>query len=373
MKKKEYCALGIMSGTSIDGLDFSLIKTDGKSNIKNLINEYYKFSDNFKDSIKKLIKKVNNIDYKLILKSDESKKFNEKFTELLFKQIKLFLYKNSIDIKSLDVIGIHGNTIIHKPRVGLSFQLGLGEVLSKKLNTIVVSDFRNNDIKQKGQGAPLVPKFHHARFSEKNKNVMVVNLGGISNFTLLKGKRQFFASDIGPGNKLIDEFCNLKFKIDYDKNGELSSKGKLIFKLLEEWKDKKFLKIPIPISFDNAFFKLEEFIQENNANRFDLLRTLTYFSAYLIFHLKSKIKCNVDKWVFSGGGVKNKTLMLDIKNLLGVESIYTTREYNLNPFFIEAQAFAYISVRTLKKLPSSYPKTTGCLKSSISGSIFYPN
>ena len=243
-----------MSGTSLDGLDFSLVKTDGKNNIKNLINDYYKFNQNFKESIKNFIKNINSSNYKFILKSKEFINFNKIFTEYIYKLITNFLSKNAIRIEFLDVIGIHGNTVIHKPDRGFSIQLGDAKILSKKLNKLIISNFRDNDIKEGGQGAPLVPIFHQNFFSEKNKKIMVVNIGGISNFTFLKGKRKILASDIGPGNKLIDEFCNLNFKVNYDTNGEISSKGKVINELIKRWVKKSFLGKSFPISFDNAFF-----------------------------------------------------------------------------------------------------------------------
>ena len=372
MKKKEYCSLGIMSGTSLDGFDFSLIKTDGKFNIQTLVDEYYEFNSNFKKSIRKLIKKIDSSNNLLIKDSDELEYFNLEYSELVLKLIKDFRHKNKSKMKNLDVIGIHGNTIIHQPENGISIQLGMPNFLSKNLNTAIVANFRDNDIKLKGQGAPLVPIFHQSQFSEKNKNIMVVNIGGITNFTLLKGKTKLFASDIGPGNKLIDEFCIKKFNKNFDDEGNFSKNGRLVEDLLKLWKKKPFLRYPFPISFDNSFFKLDEFLKKK-INKFDAIRTLTYFTAYQLLNLKLRMNLNIDKWIFSGGGVKNKTLMSDIKQLLYGDVVETTLSYRLNPFFIESQAFAYIAVRTLKKLPSSFPSTTGCLRSSISGSIYKPN
>ncbi len=369
VKKKEYCSLGIMSGTSIDGLDFSLIKTNGKNDIKTLFNCYYKFNSKLKQSIKSLIKKFNTLNYKSILESNDFMDFNRKFTELIIKKVNLFLKKYSINISSLDVIGVHGNTLLHNPKAGLSIQLGDPLLLSKKLKITIISNFRDNDIKKNGQGAPLVPIFHQCKFSENKKNVMVVNLGGISNFSFFKGRKITLASDIGPGNKLLDEFCSLNFNVNYDKNGELSSKGIIIPNLIEKWKKKKFINDSIPISYDNAFFRTKDFIRKNNYSHLDILRSLTYFSAYLIFNINKKLNYKIDKWIFSGGGVENKTLMNDLKKLLGTSTIFKTEIYGLDPFFIESMAFAYISVRTLKNLPSSFPQTTGCSERSVSGLI----
>ncbi len=372
MKKKEYCSLGIMSGTSLDGLDFSLLKTDGKENINFIFNEYTKFNSEFKANIKSIINKFNSLNYKLVMESSEYKKFNKEFTEYILKKIKEILQKNSIRTSLLDVIGFHGNTLIHNPKKGLSIQLGDPSALSKQLKLTVIGRFRDNDIKKNGQGAPLVPIFHRYQFSEEKKNIMIVNIGGISNFSLVVNKELVLASDIGPGNKLIDQFCQNNFNKDFDKNGELSLKGKLLEELINNWKNAKFLDKSYPISFDNSFFNLENFIKHKEFDIYDILRSLTFYSAYLIFNVQKKIDYKIDKWVFCGGGTSNLVLMQDIKNLLGKDRVFITKDFGLDPFYIESQAFAFISVRTMKGLPSSFPQTTGCDESCVSGVKFDP-
>ena len=370
MKKKEYCSIGIMSGTSIDGLDFSLIKTDGINNIQNLNNKFYRFNLHFRNNIKKLVKSINKKNYKEILKSKEYLLLNKNFTIFLSKKIDYFFKSNSIKKSSVDVLGFHGNTIIHEPSIGLSIQLGDPIFLAKLLKIKIITNFRNKDIDNQGQGAPLVPVFHKYLFAESNENVMVVNIGGISNFTFLEGKNKFFASDIGPGNKLIDEFCYKNFGKLFDKNGFLSAKGSILPDLIEVWKKKSFVTQKHPNSFDSEFFKLKEFTDNYNFNSFDLLRSLTFFSAYLIFNNKNKIKKKINKWIFCGGGTANSTLMNDLKKLLGKSKVYISDHFHFDPFFIESQAFAYIAVRTLQNLPSSFPETTGCLTKTVCGEIY---
>ena len=372
MKKKEYCSLGIMSGTSLDGIDFSLLKTDGRENINFIFNEYSKLSNQFQENVRSLINKFNSLNYKYMIESSEFLKFNKIFTDHIFKRILYVLKKKSISLSSLDVIGLHGNTLLHKPEKGLSIQLGNAEYLSKKLKIPVISTFRNNDIKKGGQGAPLVPIFHQYQFSEDNKNVIVVNIGGISNFSLISNKKLILASDIGPGNKLLDEYCQKMFDQDFDKDGLLASKGKILSNLVDTWKNFKFLNDCFPISYDNFFFKLENFIQSNKVECHDILRTLTFFSAYTIFSVNKRIKKKIDKWIFCGGGTSNKVLMKDLTNLIGKDKLFLTEDFGLDPFFIESQAFAFISVRTLEELPSTFPETTGCSKSTVSGVKFEP-
>lgn len=370
MKKKEYCSLGIMSGTSIDGLDFSLIKTDGELSFSGLSNEFYGFDRNFKKKIKNVIEKFNTLGENKVTSSSEFKGLNDEFTQLVLEKIKAFCNKNPVKKEFIDVIGLHGNTLFHKPDKGLSIQLGNSNFLYNKLDIPIISEFRKNDIFNKGQGAPLVPIFHKSRFSVSKKNNIVVNIGGISNFTLISNVGKIIASDIGPGNKLIDEFCQLEFNVEYDKNGLISSKGKIIKELISSWLEKKFLKFNYPISFDNSYFNLRDYLPKKPHSPYDILRTLTFYSAKIITTIECKFRETADSWVFSGGGTRNKTLMKDLEKLIGQEKIISSEVFGVNPFFTESQAFAYISVRTLRGLHSSFPNTTGCLRSSVAGKIF---
>ena len=372
MKRKEFYALGIMSGTSTDGLDFSLIKSDGKEKIKIIHNKYYKFNDKLKIKISNGIEKFKQL--KNSNKENELFKIlNKDFSRYLLKKLNLFFLSSKVSIDEIDMIGIHGNTLIHDPKDRKSIQLGNAKFISKELNKPVIYNFRKSDILLGGEGAPLVPIFHKAIFSKKKKNIIVVNIGGISNFTFLNGKKNtFFASDIGPGNFLIDTFCYKKFKRNFDFNGNLAKKGKVQFKLIDSWLKNKIFFEKFPKSFDTQDFK---FINSRNYkiySPYDILRTLTFFSAKLISLIKMSINFKIDSWIFVGGGVNNSLLMSDIKSLLIDEKLFISNEFGFDSSFIESAAFAYISIRTFKKLPSAFPNTTGCQKKSICGSICKP-
>ena len=371
MKRKEFYALGVMSGTSTDGLDFSLIKSDGKEKIKIIQNNYYKFNNKLKTKILNAIK-----DFKKSKKSSKEneifKNLNQEFSRYLLEKLNLFFLSSKASINEVDIIGIHGNTVIHNPKKGKSLQLGNVELISREFNKPVIYDFRKSDISLGGEGAPLVPIFHRAIFSKKKKNIIVVNIGGISNFTFLNGKKTFFASDIGPGNILIDDFCHKNFNKSYDFEGKIAKKGKIKFELINLWLKKKIFFEKPPKSFDTQDFN---FINSRNYKTYsthDMLRTLTFFSAKLISMIKLSINFKIDSWIFSGGGVNNTLLMSDIKNLLTNDKIFISNELGFDSSFVESAAFAYISIRTLKKLPSAFPKTTGCSKKNICGNIYIP-
>ncbi len=372
MKRKEFYALGIMSGTSIDGLDFSLIKSDGKEKIKIIQNKYYKFNNKLKIKISKGIDKFKQL--KKINKENEIfKNLNKDFNRYLLEKLNLFILSSKVSFSKIDMIGIHGNTLIHNPKYGKSIQLGNAELISKKLNKPVIDNFRKKDISLGGEGAPLVPIFHKAIFSKKKTNIIVVNIGGISNFTFLNGKKNtFFASDIGPGNTLIDTFCYKNFDKNFDFNGNLAKKGKIKFELINSWLKNKIFFEKFPKSFDTQDFKYIDSRNFKKYSPYDILRTLTFFSAKLISMLKSSINFKVNTWVFSGGGVNNSLLMSDIKSLLIDDKLFISDSLGFDSSFIESAAFAYISIRTFKKLPSAFPNTTGCLKKNVCGSIFIP-
>ncbi len=370
MKNKEFIALGIMSGTSIDGLDFSLIKSDGKDKIQILINHYFKFSLKTKLKIKNFIEK-NTLNNSFLKNSSSYERFNSQFSIYLLKKINFFFSLYNFNVNDVDVIGIHGNTILHRPSKGFSVQLGNAEMIAEKLKKPIICNFRNKDISLGGEGAPLVPIFHRAIFSKRNHNIVVINIGGISNFTFLGGKKRIFASDIGPGNSLIDKLCIKYFQKDFDKSGKLASKGKVIPKYIEALENKKIFKKKFPISFDSRNFDLKNFYLKN-LNKYDNLRNLTYLTAKIISNLKKRLSKNINYWILSGGGTNNFTMMSDLRNLLINEKIFLSDDLGYNSSFVESSAFAYISVRTMINLPSAFPSTTGCSKKNICGEIIFP-
>ena len=370
MKKKEYYSIGIMSGTSMDGFDFSLIKSDGVSQVKVLKNFYFRLGKKLKEKLRALIKNLNN-DFDKTMKSELFSCTQKEFSELVILNTKKFVKTNHINQDIIDVLGIHGVTLIHSPKKKISIQIGNAQHISNRLEKKVVSDFRANDLKNGGQGAPLVPIYHNAIFSSYKKNTLVINLGGISIYTLLS-KNKFYSSDIGPGNVLIDSLCKRFFKKNFDDKGELAENGKVNLNLIKNWTNKTFLKKRHPVSFDNYYFKLENFIS-SKVSMYDNLRSLTFYTAYIISNLESKLDRKIDEWIISGGGVKNITLMNHLKDLISNGEVLTAEDFDYHSDFIESQAFAFISIRTIRSLDSAFPETTGCKKSNICGKVFKPN
>ena len=372
MEKKLLNCLGMMSGTSMDGVDISLIKTDGENFFEKIIDKYYEFPDNLYDGLIKIRETINSKE-DLKIQKNEIKNLEKKFT--------LFHASLIDDLKSnfeIDVVGFHGQTIFHSPKNKISFQIGDGNLLSQLIRKKVVFNFRKNDIDHSGQGAPLTPVFHNLiskKINEKNRNISLyfINIGGITNLTKIdKNFDENFMEgyDIGPGNCLIDNWVRKNSRFKYDENGKIASLGKLNELTLNQ-------------AIDN--FEFNDFKNSLDINDFDIsfLRgldfeegcaTITEFTAYLIANGINNFRdrnTDLDLFIICGGGRKNNFLINRIKNYIYNEKRFIIKnvdDYEFDGDFIESQAFGYLAARSIYNLPISFPKTTRCLK-SISGGV----
>jgi len=349
MKKDKFFAIGVMSGTSFDGIDISLISSDGKKYFKPIISSFYKFSSKIRQKLFQISTNFNENQYSLgLLSSIESK-----ITQEYIKAIKAFISKNKL--RKIDLIGIHGQTIFHNPKKKISLQLCDSNILYNELKIKVISDFRQNDLKFGGQGAPLVPIFHKMLVSylDLKGNIIFINLGGVSNLTYIPLKGRLKAYDTGPGMSLLDQYVHLKKNKMFDRNGNFSLKGKINHKVLDSvLRDKYFNKRP-PKSLDKLYFSLKPF-EKLNFN--DACATISSFTGKSILREIAKFK--IEKVIVSGGGIKNRHIF-NILNEALKSKLFIIDEFKLDKDFIEAQAFAYLAIRRIKKLPISFPGTTG--------------
>ena len=379
--EKIYTSLGLMSGTSMDGVDASIIKSDGYGQFTNIFDEYYEFGENLQ---KKLIKLRNQILEKtdLITFSDELKDLEREITILHSEIVNKILlnYKGEVDF-----IGFHGQTIFHNANLKISRQLGDGKLLSQLVKKTVVYNFRQNDLENGGQGAPLVPIFHNllANIIHKKFNINfplnILNIGGISNITKTVSetdilKHNIEACDIGPGNVLIDEWirCNSNKKIDLD--GLIGKSGK-INELVLNQAIENFSNVSLEKSLDVKDFDISF---AKGLSLEDGCATITNFTAYLIsegIKLFNKNNENIaSKYLICGGGRKNNFLLENIKHYLNDNNINLEPidSYSIDGDYVESQAFAYLAIRSFLKLPISFPETTGC-KISCPGGVIVKN
>lgn len=353
---KEYTALGLMSGTSGDGVDASIIRSDGKNKCEVILNKYFVYD-------KKLYQDIHELK-DLINKSEDLKKFHKKI-DSLERKITLFHSEviNNLSATNIDFVGFHGQTIYHNAEQKVSKQLGNGKLLSQITKKNIVYNFRQNDLINGGQGAPLTPIFHKLLISQKKIKlpVTILNIGGISNITLMDTKNKIYSSDIGPGNCLIDQWIRINSKKNYDDKGEIAESGFINKIILDQSLDNFYnSQVSKKKSFDTKDFDLS-FVRGLSIE--DGAATLTELSAEIIS------KSLLDKNIYvCGGGRKNLFLLESIRKKVNGK-IRLIDDLGLNGDFVESQGFAYLAIRSYLKLPISFPETTGCLKPCTGGII----
>ena len=378
MKNKLYTAIGLMSGTSMDGVDVSLIRSDGINQFINVLDEYFEYNESLQQQLIELRNLISNInDLKLY-----SSRLNQ-----LEREMTLFHSKIVIDISSkyqdeVDFVGFHGQTIFHNPEQKISKQLGDGKLMSQLVKKKIIYNFRQEDMINKGQGAPLTPIFHNLLSKKINENhqidfpICFLNIGGISNITKIikqdgKLEDNIEAFDSGPGNCMIDEWVRKNSKNNFDENGSIAKSGKIDQLILNQ-------------AIDN--FQIDKFDKSLDVKNFDIsfvrglsledgCATITNFTAYLIAKgIEHSNGNNIKpiKYLICGGGRRNTFLIQSIKVYLSHKkniSLNSIDDYSLNGDYIESQAFGYLSIRSFLNLPISYPKTTGCKTPTVGGEL----
>ena len=372
---KSLNSLGLMSGTSGDGVDASVINSDGKGSYKVLLNKYFQYTDDISHNIYKLKSKINTV--------EDIKKFNSEISELE-RKITLFHSSAVSDcVKNnnfkIDLIGFHGQTILHSPKDKYSKQLGDANLLSQQSNIEVVYNFRQNDLLNGGEGAPLTPIFHQLICKKKNINLpaCILNIGGISNLTIINdfNENNLISRDIGPGNCLINEWIRRNKKGNYDNGGDLANLGKTDILILNQaLEDFENILGSKKHSFDVNDFEIN-FLR--GLDLADGASTITDFTSSIIASNLSielsKSKNKISKIILCGGGRKNKTLIKRIEEYSDKKITFdTTDRYDVDGDFVESQAFAYLAIRSFLKLPISFPNTTGC-KLPLTGGILVKN
>ena len=361
--KESYYSLGLMSGTSMDGVDASIIKTDGKTRYSAILDKYYEYPTVIYNNLLKLRAKIKTS--KDLKKYDKQIKLAEKeITIFHAESVKKILRETKVKV---DFVGFHGQTIFHNVKEKISKQLGDGKLLSKLIKKNVVYNFRKNDLANNGEGAPLAPIFHKLLVTKyKIKTPLIIlNIGGIANITSIRNKsrtNRFVLSgseDIGPGNCLIDRWIRLNSDKKYDEKGLIARSGTV---------DKFILNQSLDSFYNSAISKKKSY----DTNDFDLsfikglslengAATLTEYTADIC----SKKLINRNIYV-SGGGRKNTFLIQRIKKKIHCK-IRLIDHIGINGDFIESQAFAYLAIRSFLKLPISFPETTGCKKPCTGG------
>ena len=368
--QKDWISLGLMSGTSGDGVDASIIRTNGINRFESIHDKYYEYDLDIYRDIHSLKEKIHKIEH---LESHKAEINN------LERKITVFHAEiiNNLNISDDTLVGLHGQTIYHNAKEKISRQLGNAQLLNQLTKKNIIYDFRKNDILNGGQGAPLTPIFHYLVSSQYEIELPVcfLNIGGISNITIVNDRddiSELISKDIGPGNCLIDSWMRKNSNKKFDQDGKLASIGQrneIIFEQAQELYMNRSNKEKL--SFDTNDFDIS-FIRGLSLE--DGITTLTDFTASIIgdelsLSLK-RSKGKIKNILLCGGGRKNKILLKKIKNNLSSNfNLKLIDDYKIDGDFLESQAFAFLAVRSIKKLPISFPNTTGCKTSCVGGEL----
>tara|TARA_B100000427_G_scaffold201949_1_gene167826 strand:- start:15 stop:1112 length:1098 start_codon:yes stop_codon:yes gene_type:complete len=358
-----FTSLGLMSGTSLDGIDASIILSDGEEKVEIIENQFVSYPNQFRENLRNYIKNIYSKDD--ILKSKDEYFKIERDLTLLHSQISSkIIEKNN---HKIDLIGFHGHTVIHRPKLKYSIQMGDPNLLSQLLKSKIIFNFRKKDIYDGGDGAPLAPVYHKSLIKKLhiNEPVLFLNIGGISNYTYCD-REKLLAKDIGPGNVLVDEYLKKTKNINFDKDGKIAAQGKVDKNIVNQFIEHDIYNSENRQSYDRSEFDFN-FVKGLNIE--DAVATLTFFTASIITnYINTKFKKEFEI-ILCGGGRKNITLINNLKKL-SKNKIKNIDDYNINGDFIESQAFAYLAIRSFLKKNLSYPLTTKVKKPTTGGEIF---
>lgn len=359
--------IGLMSGTSLDGIDAGLI--DFSKQKANLIAFQYQAFD---DDIKNEIKQLSNPDQAIFLTSYGTldAKLGDLFAETTLK----LLNEANISNNEIKAIGCHGQTIHHAPAGshGFSLQIGDPNRIAHITGITTICDFRRRDIAAGGQGAPLVPAFHQAVFANPHNTTSVINIGGIANISILDGEK-ILGFDTGPGNTLMDYWCHLNLGQHYDANGEWGRQGKVNQDLLTLFLDDAYFRLSPPKSTGKEYFSFAWLIPKlacyPNCKPEDVQATLCQLSANSITNAILEHAPDSKRILLCGGGIHNLQLVEMLKNNLAMP-LLSTAEFGIDPDHVEAIAFAWLAKQTLNNLPGNLCSVTGANIPTILGGIY---
>ena len=341
-----------MTGTSVDGIDISLVQTNGL-NLKRLNKNYfYKYSEETKSFLMEMLNEDININLKRKQYLDE------------FITNEHYLALKDLDIIQMaDIIGFHGQTIYHDPVNKTSIQLGDPIKLAKMFNKNVIFNFRTKDIEFGGQGAPLAPIYHQFIIEEFNLKLpsCVLNIGGVSNLTYWDGNK-LIGFDTGPGNALMDNYMSITSDKYFDKNGTLASTGIPDKKLIKKFLNHDFFKKPPPKSLDkHSFIDFYNELLKKKYSNADFMATLAELTIESIVSSLKFLPHKVNSILITGGGCRNINLMNRLEDRLRLKFL-NEKQLGIDFDYIESELIAYLSARSIYNLPFTFPSTTGVSK-----------
>lgn len=363
-------AVGLMSGTSLDGVDAALITTDGERIGELGPTAYRPYSDDERSALKDALAAARDLSDRTA-RPPAIAKAEDLITAVHADVVETLLADHKIDRRNIAIVAFHGQTIVHRPERRLTVQIGNGQALATQVGIPVVYDFRAADVAAGGEGAPLVPAFHRAlcRSLGYAYPLAVLNLGGVANVTFIDQNNDLIACDTGPGNALIDDFVRRQSGKPYDCDGVLAAQGEVDDGLIAEVLDRAYFDRPPPKSLDRDAFADVDLAGFSVC---DGAATLTALTAACVARVVAHLTSPPLHWIVAGGGARNLTLMRMLSERLAPARIKTADVVGWSADALEAQAFGYLAVRTLKGLPITFPRTTGVPRAMTGGIIAQP-
>jgi len=371
-KSPPVVAIGLMSGTSQDGVDVALIETDGEAITRFGPTAYRAYSPAERALLRSATAAAANITDRAA-RPGAIAEAEAAVTDAHAEAVETFLAANGIAPGDVSVIGFHGQTVLHRPMQRLTVQIGDGHVLAGRLGIAVVYDFRAADVAAGGEGAPLAPVFHRAlvRRLDRAAPVAVLNLGGVANVTFIDGDT-LIACDTGPGNAPIDDFVRLRTGALLDADGKTAQAGKVDEQAIARVLADAFFAKPPPKSLDRNDFRGLIGEAFDNCSVEDGAATLTALTAAAVARVVPLLPRAPKTWIVAGGGVRNLTLMRMLAERLAPAGVESGHAAGWSVDSLEAQAFAYLAVRSLHGLPVSLPATTGVPRPLTGGVLARP-
>ncbi|WP_296258423.1 MULTISPECIES: anhydro-N-acetylmuramic acid kinase [unclassified Pseudomonas] len=357
--------VGVMSGSSLDGLDFALVEHDHRPR---LLGTYYiPMPDELRAELLGLCSSG----------QDELARAaiaEQKWVRLAAQGVKTLLDQQNVQHGEIRAIGSHGQTIRHEPARGFTIQIGNPALLAELTGITVVSDFRKRDIAAGGQGAPLVPAFHQALFDDNKDYRAVLNIGGFSNLSLIEIDKPVSGFDSGPGNVLLDAWIQAQRGLSYDKDGVWGESGTVNAELLKSMLSDQFFQTKGPKSTGREIFNLgwvhHHLFQLPTLKPEDVQATLLEVTALSITESLQSAQAQTKDLLVCGGGVHNKALMARLATLLPNTKVSSTAEFGVDPDWVEAMAFAWLAHCALEGVPANRPSVTGAAGLRVLGAIY---
>lgn len=361
-------AIGLMSGTSMDGIDIALLRTDGENVVERGPSMGNQYEPAFRNRLKQALVDARDLTDRTARPGDLAA-VERNLTLRHAVALSDFLYRHDVPPAKIDVIGFHGQTVLHRPDEALTVQLGDGVLLAQVTGIPVVHDMRANDMVHGGQGAPLIPIYHAALAASAGHALptVFVNIGGISNLTFIGRNGEIVAYDSGPGNTLIDQWVEMHTGAAYDHGGEIASTGQVLPILADRYLGNSFFSSNQRRSLDRNDFLPPEI---GEAGLADGARTLAHVTAAAIVKSARHLPEPPARYVVCGGGRLNRVIMRDLSEFARSQNaaVIAAEEAGLDGDAMEAEAWAYLAVRSLRGLPLTFPGTTG-VTAPVTGGI----